>query len=77
MVHTFHIDDSNGKAKALMAFLRTLEFVKEEKTDWGEGISEELESSILRGLDDEESGHLISNDSVMDELRNEFPKLKI
>ncbi len=77
MLHTFHIDDSNGRAKELMAFLRTLEFVREEKMDWGEDISEDLESSILRGLNDEEKGNLIPNDSVMDELRNEFPQLGI
>lgn len=53
MLHTFHIDNSNGKAKALMDFLRTLEFVQEDTEDWGEFVSEELEASIVRGLSDE------------------------
>lgn len=34
MVHTFHIDDSNEKAKALLEFLRTLEFVKEDSSEF-------------------------------------------
>lgn len=34
MVHTFHIDDSNEKAKALLEFLRTLEFVKEDSREF-------------------------------------------
>ncbi|WP_027420364.1 hypothetical protein [Crocinitomix catalasitica] len=34
MTHTFHIDGSSQKAKALLEFLRTLEFVKEvEQSD--------------------------------------------
>ena len=65
MVHTFHIDDSTGKAQALLAFLRTLEFVQEEKVDWGENISSELEASLLKGLNDEKSGNLIPHETVM------------
>lgn len=34
MVHTFHIDDSNNEAKALMEYLRTLEFVKEDNNEY-------------------------------------------
>ncbi|PHR22263.1 MAG: hypothetical protein COA38_18240 [Fluviicola sp.] len=34
MLHTFHIDDSNDKAKALLDFLRTLEFVKEDNNEF-------------------------------------------
>ena len=30
MTYTFHIDDSSEKAKALLEFLRTLDFVKED-----------------------------------------------
>jgi len=30
MTYTFHIDSSSEKAKALLYFLRTLDFVKEE-----------------------------------------------
>lgn len=76
MFHTFHIDDSNGKAKALMDFLRTLEFVQEDTEDWGEHVSEELEASIVRGLSDEKKGNVVSHETIMLELRNEFPNIR-
>jgi len=44
MVHTFHIDDSNDKAKALLEFLRTLDFVKEAD---GEFVLSERHLEIL------------------------------
>ena len=75
MVHTFHIDDSNGKAQALMAFLRTLEFVREEQEDWGVHVSAELDESLIRGLKDEKDGNVISHETVLSELRKEFPHL--
>ncbi|MBL1279082.1 MAG: addiction module protein [Fluviicola sp.] len=34
MTHTFHIDGSSEKAQALLEFLRTLEFVNEDKSDF-------------------------------------------
>ena len=77
MLHTFHIDDSDNKAKALMDFLRMLEFVKEDQVDWGNEISSELESRIIRGLKDEKEGKTIPHNVVMDWLRKEFPHLEI
>ena len=77
MLHTFHIDDTNSKARALLEFLRTLEFVKEGPADWGEEVSQELEASILRGLKDEKNGSLIPHDEVLAELKKEFPHLKL
>ena len=77
MLHTFHIDGSDNKAKALMEFLRTLEFVKEAQIDWGDEISLELESSIFQGLKDEKEGKTIAHESVMEGLRKEFPHLGI
>lgn len=55
MMYTFHIDDSNGMALALVAFLRTLEFVREEQEDWGGNVLIELNESLLQGLKDEEN----------------------
>ena len=75
MLRTFHIDDSNSKAKALLEYLRTLEFVEEDQDDWGKEISQELESSILQGLKDEKDGKVLPHKTVMSELRNEFPHL--
>jgi len=77
MLHTFHIDDSNSKGKALLEYLRTLEFVKEDPNDWGKETSKELESSILRGLNDEKNDEIIPHETVMSELRNEFPHLRL
>lgn len=35
MLHTIHIDDSNGKAKALLEYLKTLDFVRvDELPEW-------------------------------------------
>jgi putative addiction module component (TIGR02574 family) len=33
MIRTIHIDDSSSKAKALLEFLRTFDFVKEEESE--------------------------------------------
>lgn len=76
-LHTFYIDDSNSKAKALLEYLRTLEFVKEGQSDWGEEVSKELESGILRGLKDEAEGNVIPHGKIMSELHREFPDLEL
>tara|TARA_R110002050_G_scaffold297524_1_gene459104 strand:+ start:423 stop:653 length:231 start_codon:yes stop_codon:yes gene_type:complete len=55
MTHTFHIDGSSQKAKALLEFLRTLEFVKEVEqsdvvlTDEQLRIVEERRNNRLNG----------------------------
>ncbi len=43
MVHTFTIDESSDKARALLEYLRTLEFVKEESTEEFALSDEQLE----------------------------------
>ena len=43
MIHTFHIDDSSPNAKALLTFIKSLEFVKEVSSDLNSDQLQELE----------------------------------
>ncbi len=62
--HTFHIDGSSDKAKALLEFLRTLEYVHEDNDNWYDSLSEESKASIKRGVEDANNGRFVSQDDV-------------
>ena len=59
MLHTFHIDGSNSKAKALMEYLRTLEFVKEDDSDWADDLPMEVKNGILEAIEQANNGETI------------------
>ncbi len=69
--HTFHVDDSSDKAQALLQFLRTLEFVKEDKSDFV------LTDEHLAILEERRVNHLSGKsksytlDEVLDSLGND------
>ena len=70
MTHTFHIDGTSEKAKAWLEFLRTLEFVNEDKNNFV------LTDAHLEILNERRQNHLSSKsksytlDEVMDSLGN-------
>lgn len=59
MIHTLHIDDSNPRAKAFLEFVRTLDFVKEDKNlsipQWQQDLTlkrlEELDKDPSKAID--------------------------
>jgi hypothetical protein len=54
MVYTIQLDDTNSKAKALLEYLKTLDFVTltDANTDWYDDLSVSDLSSINQGLED-------------------------
>lgn len=46
MLHTIHIDDSNSKAKALLEYLKTLDFVRVDKDDIPAWQKEQLDKAL-------------------------------
>lgn len=46
MLHTIHIDDSNGKAKALLEYLKTLDYVRVENNDIPAWQREQLDIAL-------------------------------
>lgn len=77
MLHTFQIDSSNSKAKALMEYLRTLEFVREQNTDWAEDLPVEVKNGILEAIEQVENGKTIPHSEVKSKHQKRFPHLKI
>ena len=55
MIHTFHIDDSNPRAKAFLEFVRTLDFVKKENSMSIPKWQQELTLKRLQELDKDPS----------------------
>ncbi len=67
------IDDSNNKGKALLAYLRTLDFVKVEKDE------SLLTAKQLKILDERRKSHLSgeSKSSSWDEVKNALGKNRL
>lgn len=75
MLHTFQIDDSNSKAKALLEFLRTLDFVKENKSDWADDLPQEVIDGIIEGANQAEKGKTLSHIKMKLKHKKQFPHL--
>lgn len=76
MVHTFHINDSNSKAKALMDYLRTLEFVKEVSSDWADELPVDAQNEVLEAIDQANKGNMTSHEQMKAKHQKRFPGLK-
>ena len=77
MLHTFQIDDSTNKAKALLEFLRTLEFVKETDADWADTLPEEVINGIREGMKQVENGQTIPHSEMKAKHQKQFPHLNL
>jgi hypothetical protein len=77
MLHTFHIDGSNSKAKALMEYLRTLEFVKEDSSDWADDLPAEVKNGILEAIEQADNGKTIPHSQIKAKHQKRFPHLNI
>jgi len=71
MIHTFHIDDSNPRAKAFLEFVRTLDFVKKENSISIPKWQQELTLKRLQELDKDPS-KAIDFDDMLSSLEEKY-----
>jgi hypothetical protein len=66
MIYTIQLDDTNSKAKALLEYLKTLDFVTltDTNTDWYDDLSVSDLSTINQGLEDLKNGNFQSDFEV-------------
>ncbi len=73
MVHTIQIDDTNSKAKALLEYLKTLDFVKlTDNSNWYDELSQTNKNSILQGLDNIRNGKVQSDLDVRNSISHKI-----
>ena len=73
MTHVFRIEDSNPYAKSVVEFLKTLDFVKEDKIKSSK-LTLAQKNAIDKGLQDIEDGNVIPYKEAMAELKQRNPK---
>lgn len=75
--YTIKISEKNAKAKALIQYLKTLEFVELTKTsDWWDELGAENKASIERGLDDLKNDRVHNDQDVRNSVRERILKAK-
>ena len=75
--YTIKISENNAEAKALIQYLKTLEFVELTKTsDWWDELGEESKASIERGLDDLKNNRVHNDQDVRNSVRERILKAK-
>ena len=75
--YTIKISEKNAKAKALIQYLKTLEFVELTKTgDWWDELDKENKASIEQGLEDLKHNRVHSDQEVRDSIRKRILKAK-
>ena len=73
MIHTFQLDDSNPKAKALLDFLRTFDFIKEENNMLT--FNEDLNQALEDGLESINKNGGVPHEDVMRKMKEKYPNL--
>lgn len=75
--YTIKISEKNAKAKALIQYLKTLDFVELTKTsDWWDELGAESKASIERGLDDLKNNRVHNDQDVRNSVRDRILKAK-
>lgn len=75
--YTIKISENNAKAKALIQYLKTLDFVELTKTnDWWDELGAESKASIERGLDDLKNDRVHNDQDVRRSIRERILKAK-
>ncbi len=79
MTHVFRIEDSTPYAKSVVEFLKTLDFVKEEKIEndvksKSSKLTLAQKNAIDKGLQDIEDGNVIPYKEAREELKKRNPK---
>ncbi|MCF8298595.1 MAG: hypothetical protein K9J13_13695 [Saprospiraceae bacterium] len=63
--YTLRISENNSKAKALLNYLKTLDFIEISQTvDWWDELSDENKKAINKGLNDLEKGNTHTDEEV-------------
>lgn len=75
--YSLKISEKNAKAKALIQYLQTLEFIELTKTDdWWDEIGIENKASIERGLDDLKNNRTHSDEEVRNSIKERILNAK-
>lgn len=75
--YTIKISENNAKAKALIQYLKTLDFVELTKiNDWWDELGAESKASIERGLDDLKNDRVHNDQDVRNSIRERILKAK-
>ena len=75
--YTIKISEKNDKAKALIQYLKTLEFIEFTKTDdWWDEIGIKSKASIDRGLDDLKNNRTHSDEKVRNSIKERILNAK-
>ena len=75
--YTIRFTEENNKVKALIDYLKSLEFVElSSGADWWDEISEKNKASIKRGLDDLKNGKTFTDDDVRTSIRKQISSAK-
>ncbi len=63
--YTLKLSENSNKAKALLNYLRTLDFIEVTKTnDWYNELNSNQKASIEKGIEDLNSGNTYSDEDV-------------
>lgn len=75
--YTIKISEKSAKSKALIQYLKTLEFIELTKTDeWWDELETESKDSIERGLDDLKNNRVHNDQDVRNSVRERILKAK-
>lgn len=75
--YTLRILENNANAKALLEYIKTLDFViLSPKQDWYDEFTTEQKESIKKGLADVENGNIHSSESVQKHIANTIAKAR-
>jgi len=75
--YTLRIPENSPRAKALLDYLRSLDFAEVIATkDWYDELSFENKESIQRGLNDLENGNVHSDSDVRNSIRERILKAR-
>ncbi len=70
---TFSIDTSNSKAKAFIAFIRTLDFIQILDDDGDFTLSDEQKAAVDKAIQSADEGKLTPHNEVMKEFESRYP----
>lgn len=71
---TISIDTSSSKAKAFIAFVKTLDFVKINDDKDICDFSDEQKEAIDKAIQSAEEGRVTPHEVVMERFKNSYPK---
>ena len=75
--YTLKISEQNEKAKALINFLKSLDFVELTKAnDWWDELGAESKASIERGIDDLKNDRVHSDQKVRNSIKERILNAK-